>query len=64
MKYVCELCGSVYDEDLGDPKQGIPAGTAFELLPSIYYCVCGSEKESFCKLGRQSMTFSVRTSNP
>lgn len=48
MKYVCELCGSVYDEALGDPKHGIAAGTAFADLPQHYSCsICGCEKEAF-----------------
>ena len=25
MKYVCDLCGYVYDEALGDPENGIAA---------------------------------------
>ena len=29
MKYVCDTCGLVYDEVLGDPKRKIPAGTVF-----------------------------------
>lgn len=50
MKYVCELCGTVYDEMLGDPKRGIPAGTAFAKLSAHYTCpICGSEKEAYCK---------------
>lgn len=48
MKYVCELCGMVYDEAVGDEKHGIPAGTAFDALPEDYDCPrCGSEKEAF-----------------
>lgn len=48
MKYVCELCGTIYDEAVGDPGRKIPAGTAFGELPADYTCpVCGSEKEAF-----------------
>lgn len=48
MKYVCELCGTIYDETAGDMKRNIPAGTAFANLPPDYTCpVCGSEKEAF-----------------
>lgn len=48
MKYVCELCGSIYDEAVGDGRHGIPAGTAFKDLPHYYACsCCGSEKEAF-----------------
>ena len=48
MKYVCELCGRIYDEALGDPNRGVPAGTAFAQLSEHYACPdCGSEKEAF-----------------
>ena len=30
MKYVCDVCGYIYDEDLGDPDNGIAAGTKFD----------------------------------
>lgn len=50
MKYVCELCGTIYDEEVGDVRHGIPAGTAFEALPQDYTCpCCGSEQEAFSK---------------
>ena len=29
-KYVCDPCGYVYDPEVGDPDNGIAAGTAFE----------------------------------
>ena len=28
-KYICELCGYVYDENLGDAENNIEAGTRF-----------------------------------
>lgn len=46
-KYTCP-CGYVYDEDLGDPENGIPAGTKWEDLPEDWTCpVCGLGKELF-----------------
>ena len=40
--YVCEVCGYIYDPERGEPKAGIPPGTAFEDLPESYVCpVCG-----------------------
>ena len=29
MKYICEVCGYVYDPAVGDPDGGIEPGTAF-----------------------------------
>ena len=51
MRYVCELCGTIYDEALGDPQHGIAAGTVFEVLPEDYECPgCGFQKEAFNKV--------------
>ena len=48
MKYVCQACGFIYDEDLGDQERGIPAGTKFEDLPDDFTCpLCGVGKEDF-----------------
>ena len=47
-KYVCDVCGWVYDEDLGDPDNGIAPGTAFADLPDDFVCpLCGVGKEDF-----------------
>jgi rubredoxin len=47
-KYVCTVCGYVYDPAEGDPDGGIAAGTAFEALPDDWVCpVCGAGKEDF-----------------
>ena len=27
-KYVCDVCGYIYDEEIGDPDNGVEAGTA------------------------------------
>ena len=32
-KYVCDVCGYVYDEASGDPDNGIAPGTKWEDLP-------------------------------
>lgn len=49
-KYVCQICGYVYDEKLGDPDNGIAPGTKFEDLPEDFVCpLCGVEKENFAK---------------
>ena len=47
-KWICVICGYVYDEAVGIPKDGIAAGTAFADLPEDWVCPeCGSPKESF-----------------
>jgi len=47
-KYVCDLCGYVYDVAEGDPDNGIAPGTAFEVLPEDWVCpLCGAPKSDF-----------------
>ena len=47
-KYVCNICGYVYDPATGDPDSGIAPGTAFEDIPADWVCpVCGVGKEDF-----------------
>ena len=47
-KYICELCGYVYDPAVGDPENGIGPDTAFEDLPDDWVCPgCGAGKEDF-----------------
>lgn len=46
--YECTLCGYVYDPQVGDPDNDIPAGTVFEDLPDDWTCPeCGAGKEDF-----------------
>lgn len=50
MKYVCDICGWEYDEDLGDSANGVAPGTKFEDLPDDFVCpVCGVSKDNFSK---------------
>ena len=47
-KYVCDVCGWVYDEAEGYPEGGIAPGTKFEDLPEDFECpLCGVSKEEF-----------------
>jgi len=47
-KYVCSVCGYVYDPAEGDPDNGINPGTPFEDLPEDWVCpVCGASKDQF-----------------
>ncbi len=49
-KWVCSVCGYVYDPEAGDPDNGVEPGTSFEDLPDDWVCpVCGADKELFEK---------------
>jgi len=48
MKYVCNVCGYIYDPELGDPDSGIASGTEFADIPEDWVCpLCGVTKEDF-----------------
>ena len=47
-RYVCGICGYVYDPEEGDPDAGIAAGVPFEKLPEDWICpICGAAKDDF-----------------
>ncbi len=47
-KFVCVVCGYIYDEAEGDPDGGLPPGTRFEDIPDDWVCPeCGASKEDF-----------------
>lgn len=47
-KYICKVCGYIYDPEVGDPDQGVAPGTAFEDLPETWVCPeCGMGKDEF-----------------
>jgi len=47
-KYMCLICGFIYDEALGMPNDGIPAGTLWENIPMNWTCPdCDARKEDF-----------------
>ncbi len=49
-RYVCGVCGFVYDEEKGLPDQGIAPGTKWEDIPDDFTCPeCGVGKEMFDK---------------
>jgi len=48
MKYVCDICGWTYDEELGLPENDIEPGTKWEDLPDDFECpLCGVGKDNF-----------------
>jgi rubredoxin len=47
-KYICDVCGYIYDPAEGDADQGAAPGTAFADLPADWVCpLCGVGKDSF-----------------
>lgn len=49
-KYVCNVCGYVYDPEVGDPDNGIAPGTPFDQIPDSWVCPeCGVGKDEFSK---------------
>ena len=48
MKYVCDLCGYVYDEAAGEPENGVAENTKWEEVPADWSCpLCGAGKDEF-----------------
>ena len=49
-KYVCTVCGYVYDPAVGDDDGGVKPGTKFEVIPEDWVCsLCGVGKSEFEK---------------
>jgi len=50
-KYKCQVCGYIYDPQIGDSTQGIKPGTDFKDLPDNWVCPeCGVAKSMFEKI--------------
>lgn len=49
-KYVCGVCGYIYNEAAGIPDSGISPGTKWEDLPESWVCPwCGAAKSAFAE---------------
>jgi rubredoxin len=49
-RYLCTICGYVYDPEQGDPDSGVAPGTKWEDVPDDWECpVCGAPKDDFEK---------------
>jgi len=47
-QWVCVICGFLYDEAAGSPREGIAAGTRWEEVPDNWRCpLCDVGKEDF-----------------
>ena len=49
-KYLCAICGYIYDPEAGDPDNNVVPGTSFDDVPEDWVCpICGAGKEAFEK---------------
>ncbi len=47
-KYVCDVCGWIYDEEAGYPEGNIAARTKWADVPADFVCpLCGVDKSQF-----------------
>ena len=47
-KYICNVCGHVYDPAIGQPEDNIDPGIPFETLPDDWVCPqCGAAKTEY-----------------
>jgi rubredoxin len=47
-QWMCVNCGYIYDEELGDPDEGLAPGTRWEDIPDDWKCPdCGTDKSEF-----------------
>ncbi|GAB6283817.1 MAG: rubredoxin [Methanoregula sp.] len=49
-RFVCQICGHIYDPEKGEAIQDIKPGLAFASLPADWECpVCGAKKDKFLR---------------
>lgn len=47
-KYICDVCGYIYDPAEGDPENDVAEGTAWENVPEDWLCpLCAVGKDEF-----------------
>lgn len=47
-RYICVICGYIYDPELGDPENQVQPGTSFNDLPEGWLCpLCGAYVDEF-----------------
>jgi rubredoxin len=47
-RYICLLCGWIYDEAKGSPEDNLPPFTRWEDIPMTWRCPdCGASKADF-----------------
>ncbi|MFH1531219.1 MAG: rubredoxin [Pseudomonadota bacterium] len=51
MQTICDICGYVYDPEVGDPDSDIAPGTAFDDIPDEWVCpICQADKSNFSQI--------------
>ena len=49
--YLCDVCGYVFDEGVGDEEGNVLPGTRWEDIPDDWVCPeCGATKDAFIRL--------------
>ncbi|MBP7650534.1 MAG: rubredoxin [Phenylobacterium sp.] len=44
----CRTCGYIYEEEYGDPGEGLAPGTRWSEIPDSWICpLCGTAKSEF-----------------
>ncbi len=47
-RYICVICGFIYDEVQGCPEEGLQPGTLWDDIPENWFCPdCGASKQDF-----------------
>ena len=47
-KFICDVCGYIYDPAVGDPDNAVEPGTEFKDIPDDWVCpLCGVDKSQF-----------------
>ncbi|HER33917.1 MAG TPA: pyridine nucleotide-disulfide oxidoreductase, partial [Halothiobacillaceae bacterium] len=65
IRWICTVCGWIYDEDEGDPDSGLAPGTRFEDIPEDWYCpLCGVTKADFMPLHEYAAQRAAQTDAP
>jgi rubredoxin len=50
-KFICDICGYIYDPEIGDPDNGVEPGTAFEDVQEDWVCpLCFVDKSQFSEV--------------
>jgi len=52
MKYRCTICDYIYDPEVGDPDNGVEAGTAFADLPKTGSALSAGVEKGRVRAGR------------